>query len=166
MMNMRFDHTEWSKTSRYWLSLPDEDSITQRFHGYFMSHQLYKITAWNGNIPLLGSFQYGVTVSLSTGNLIVRNTVSEIYPYGLGIWNWQIFRGQGNDSLQIATFYRPVNPALGYGSGSVYEQHLNFLNSIKIRICTIKALIMDLEEKIDKCTKEGDLILLLGDFND
>ena len=45
-----------------------------------MIHQLDTITTCNEHDPFLGSFQYGGTASLSTGNLMVRKTASRQIP--------------------------------------------------------------------------------------
>ena len=68
--------------------------------------------------------------------------------------------------MRIATFYRPVTSSQGRGPGSLYLQHLTYFNSTKRRICQRQRLLNELKEEVDKCKKEGDLILLMGEFNE
>ena len=68
--------------------------------------------------------------------------------------------------MRIANFYRPVPPSQGVGPGSVYSQHLNYLNITNRRICPREGFLNNLKEEVDKWKKEGDLILLMGDFNE
>ena len=126
-----------------------------------MTQQLDTITACNEHDPLIGSFQYGGTASLYTGNLTARKTASGREPSGLVICIWKEFRGKGNSSLRIATFYRPVAPAQGGGSGSFYSQHLKFFNYISRRVCPIQGLLQDLKDEIGKWNREGYLIFLM-----
>ena len=91
-----------------------------------MSQQLESNMACNTHDPFLGSFQYGGTASLSTGNLTGIKIAQGKDLSGLGRWSWQKSRGQGNASPRIATFYRPVPPAQGVVPGSVYLQHLTY----------------------------------------
>ena len=68
--------------------------------------------------------------------------------------------------MRIANFYRPVPPSQGVGPGSVYSQHLNYLNITNRRICPREGFLNNLKEEVDKWKKEGGLILLMGDFNE
>ena len=95
-----------------------------------MSQQLDSITSFNQQDAFLGPFQDGSRTSLSTGNLTGRKTAPGRYPSGLVRWSWQKSMGQGNASLRISIFYRPVPPDQGDVPGSVYFQHLNLFNSI------------------------------------
>ena len=98
--------------------------------GHFMSQQLDSITSFNQQDAFLGRFKDGSRASLYTGNLTGRKTASGRYFSGLVRWSWQKIMGQGNVSLRIAIFYRPVPPDQGNVPGSVYSQHLNLFNSI------------------------------------
>ena len=84
MMDTRLNIIGLSETSRHLTSLPDEDRTHQRFRGHFMRQNLDTTTSCNEHNPFLGSFQYGGTASLSTGNLISRNAGLGRYTYGLG----------------------------------------------------------------------------------
>ena len=97
-----------------------------------MSQQLDYTTSYNQHDTLSGSYQYGGTLSLSTGNLIVRTIKGGSHFSGLYIWSWQRFRGKVEGSLRIVTIYRPVPPATEVGAGSVYAEHLTHLHNIKI----------------------------------
>ena len=94
-----------------------------------MSQQLDSITNFIQHYPFLGPLQYGMTASLSTEKLTVRETSSGRDPSGLGRWSWHIFRGQVNASLKIATLYRTVPPAQGGVPVSVYSQHITLFNT-------------------------------------
>ena len=78
-----------------------------------MSQKIDSITACNKHEILLVPFKYGGTDSLPTGNIMSRKTSSVRDPFGLGRWSWQKFRGQGNVSQIIPTFYMSVYPAQG-----------------------------------------------------
>ena len=97
-----------------------------------MSQQLDSITACNQKDAFLGPFQYEGTAYLSTGNLTGRKTDSGRYPPGLERWSWQKIMGQGNESLRISIFYRPVPPDQRAGPGSA-QQSLNEMGHHKPR---------------------------------
>ena len=109
-------------STRY--NIYDKDTITQKLLGHFMIQQLDTITTFNDHDPLSVPFQYVLTASLYTGNLIVNKTDPGRDPSRLGIWTWQRFRGQWNASLLIATFYRHISPSHGGGKAYFFVQNL------------------------------------------
>ena len=113
-----------------------------------MSQQLDYTTSYNQHDTLSGSYQYGGTLSLSTGNLIVRTIKGGIYFSVLYRWSWQCFRGKVETSLRIETIYIPVPPATGVGAGSVYAEHITHLHNIKILQCPIVSFIEYLGKEI------------------
>ena len=115
-----------------------------------MSQQVDSKTAFNKHDPFLGTFQYGGTASLYTGNLTGRKIAPGKDLYGLGRWSWKQFRGQGKASLRISTFYRPIPQAQVGVPGSVYSQHLTYFNSTNRRICPRQGFIEDLKEEVYK----------------
>ena len=60
MLVMKFYHIGIAETSRHWTYLQEEDRITQRLRGHFMSQQIESITACNKHEPFLGPLQCGV----------------------------------------------------------------------------------------------------------
>ena len=68
--------------------------------------------------------------------------------------------------IRIDTFYRPVPPEKGAGEFPVYSQHLNYFNSSSRRTCLRKGFLQYGKEEIEKRNREGDIILLMGDFNE
>ena len=69
------------------MSLPDEDEIPQRFIGHFIRQQLDSTTSYKRYDTLSVSYQYGGTLSLSTGNLTGRRIDEGIDLSGLGRWS-------------------------------------------------------------------------------
>ena len=57
-----------------------------------MSQQLGSKISYNQYDTPSGSYQYGGTLNLSTGNLIRIITEGGIYYSGLGRWSWMRFR--------------------------------------------------------------------------
>ena len=76
MFDLKFDHIVLSETSIHWSFLKEEDRIPQIFRGCFMSHQLDSNTICNEHDTFLGPLKYGITASLSAGNLIGRKIAS------------------------------------------------------------------------------------------
>ena len=70
MLDKGFGNICLSDTGIHWPFLLDEDKIPQILRGHFMSQQLDYTTSYNKHDTLSGSYQYGGTLSLSTGNLI------------------------------------------------------------------------------------------------
>ena len=145
-MDKNSNHLGLSETSRYWPSLQEEDILSQRFRGHFMSCQLDAITACNQHDSLLGPFQYVGTTSLYAGNLKGRKTSSGNDPSGLGRWSYQRLRGQGSEPLRISTLYRPAPPAQGKGQGYVYYHHTTHFNKSCRRIPPRQGFLTDLKE--------------------
>ena len=96
---------------RHWTPLSDEDRIPQRFWGHFMRQQLDTITACNEHGPFIGPFQYGGTVYLSKGNLMVRNTVSGRDPLEIhqekAHRSWRVLIGKNQQGV-----YDPVTNSI------------------------------------------------------
>ena len=97
---------------------------------------------------LSGSYQFGGTASLATGNQSDREIGSDSDTTGIGIWSWQIFRGQGKSTLRIATLYIPVLPNQRGGTGSFYEQHLNLFNNMGRIECPRYTFLLEVLEAI------------------
>ena len=115
---------------------------------------------------LSGSYKFGGTESLATENLSGSKIVSGSYATSLGRRSWKRFRGQGNATLHMNTFYRPVPPNQGGGTGSVYSQHPNLFNDTVKRDCPRHASLLDFAEAISTLYKEGHQIIVAGDLNE
>ena len=146
MLDLKFDQIGFVEIFRHWPSIQEEDINPQRFRGHFMSQQLDSTTAWNKHDSFLGPLQYGITYSLSTGNLTGRNIAPGKDPSNLGRRSWQNFRGQGKASMIIDTFYRTVPPSQGRVPGSLYSWHLTCFNTTYRIICPRKGLLNNLKE--------------------
>ena len=162
----KMDHLGLAETGQHWPSLQYDDRKPHRFIGNFMSHQLDSTVAYNKHDMLSGSYQFGGTASLDTGNLSVRKVGSESDAIGLGRWSYQRFRDQKNSTLRISTFYRPVPPNQCGGTGSMYAQHLTLFNNTGRIECPRYAFFLDFAEEISIWSKEGDQIIVSGDLNE
>ena len=144
MLEKGFDHIGLADSVRHWPSLPDEDKTPHILREHFVIQQMDSTTSYNSHDILSGSYQYGGTLSLSTGNIVIRRIEGGGYLSGLVRWSWQRFRGKGEASLRIANLYIPVPPATGLGSGSVYAQHLTHFHNINILKFPRVAFLKDL----------------------
>ena len=88
MLEKGFDHIGLEDTGLHWKLLTDEDKIPQIFIGHFISQQIDSTTSYNQNDTLAGSYQYGGTLRLSTGNLIGIIIEGGRDLSGLGRWSW------------------------------------------------------------------------------
>ena len=100
------------------------------------------------------------------GNLIGRIIEGGIYFSGIRRWSWQRFRCKGESSLRIATLYRPVPPATGGVSGSVYAQHLTHFHNINRLKFPIVAFLEELGKEIESRKEKGYRIIIMGDINE
>ena len=115
MLEKGFGHIGLVEIGRHWPLMPYEDKTPQRFRGNFMSQQLDYTTSYNQHDTLSGSYQYGGTLSLPAGNLIVRTIKGWRYFSGLYRWSWQRFKKSRSitmdcNSLQSSTpHYRSMS---------------------------------------------------------
>ena len=149
MLEKGFDHIGLAGTGPHWTSQPYEDKIPQRFRGHFIRQQIDSTTSYNRHDTLSGPYQYGGTLSLSTGSFTGWRIERGKYFSGLGRWSWQQLRGKWEASLQIAGLYISVPPDTGGGAGSVYSQHLTHLHNINRLQCPRVAIIKDLVREIE-----------------
>ena len=81
-----------------------------------------------------------------TDDIITIKKKSDRDITGLVSWDWQRFRGKGDASLCVFTFYRTVTPFSGGVPGSFYVQHLIHLSNIKRRECPREAFMIYMSE--------------------
>ena len=130
-----------------------------------MSQQLDVTTAYNFHKYLSVPYQHGDTSSLNTGKLMGRRLQYGRDNQGLGRCSWQQFRGRGETSINIITFYKPVPPAAGWGPGSVYAQQLTHFANLNRQECPRTDFLSDLSDDIIIWNSKGYQIILMGDIN-
>ena len=85
----KFDHVGLADTGRHLPPLPDGDIILHKICGNFISQQIDSSSDYNHHCNLLGSYQHGVTTSLTDGNIYGRRIYSGRNISGLGRWSGQ-----------------------------------------------------------------------------
>ncbi len=81
----------------------------------------------------------------------------------LGRWSWIRLRGSNGRTLRVISVYRPV---ISTGATTAYLQHRSVLLEQGIDECPRKKLMTDLKESLEKWIKEGDQLIVGGDFNE
>ena len=94
MMEKCFGHIGLEDTGRHCPLLPYEDKIPHRFRGHFIIQKIDYITSYNQHDTISGPYQYGITLSLSNGNITGRTIKGGGYFSGLYRWSCQRFRGK------------------------------------------------------------------------
>ena len=85
----------------------------------------------------------------------------------MGRWSYLALRGRGGQQVNIVTVYVPNKPSRGGGGTTVYSQmELDYLQIRKKIANPRKALLKDLSQFISKEHQEGNVTILMGDFND
>ena len=166
MTYIKMNRLGLAETGRHCTYLQEDNKMPQQFRGHFMSHQLDSTVAYNKHDMISVSYQFGGTASLATGNLLGRKIGSVSDATGIGRWSWKIFRVQGNATLRIATFYRPILPNQGGGIWSVYAQHLTLFNKTGRRECQIHTFLLLFVKAISTWSKDWDQIIVSGDLNE
>ena len=148
MNKNKFNHIGLSNTGRHWNSLPKDYICLQRFCGNFMSNQLDSATYFNFYDSLSDPYQHVGTSSITTESLIRRRVDPRRDNSGLVRWSWKLFRGIGEASLYIVTFYIPVPPTTGRDPISVYIQHMTHFSNLRRREFPSFFSLSDLSEDI------------------
>jgi exonuclease III len=84
-------------------------------------------------------------------------------PTGLGRWTWARIRGKGGITFRYASVYCPCENR--EGKIAVWTQHKPFLQSRNDDRDPRKAFLEDLQDQVKQWIKEGDQVLVCGDFN-
>ena len=152
-----------TQPDRRWDIIPDEDHFDERFRGHFPSQQIRTAVGYNRNDKEGGKRQWGGTAMMTVGETAAKVWQVGSDRHGLGRWTWQRLRGKGGASIRIATAYRPS----GRGkTESVAAQHTRYFDSIKRDIEPIAAFYEDLKAEIKMWLKDGDQVVVMGDFNE
>ena len=108
--------------------------------------------------------QPGGTAMISTNNMALHARDTEIDQSKLGRWTWTRYRGKDNLITRIITVYLPNKPT-EWGDRKVYFQQQKALIIDSITEYPLKIFWEDLWEMVDTCQKDGEQIILMGDWN-
>jgi exonuclease III len=103
----------------------------------------------------------GVSIILNN-SLAHRSTIPQHDPTGLGRWTSILINGKQNFATRIICAYRPCKSS---GPETAYMQHALHFHRINKKSDPRKLFMDDLATAILQWQKEGEKIILVGDFN-
>lgn len=185
----QFDTVGLGELNRYWKNMAHEDQFRRRFSGQW--EHMHTRCAYNKQDTLTkGDSQVGGTALISIDQAAHRAVGSGIDASGLGRWVWTRFAGQGGKHLRVVQSYRPCRST---GPNTVYAQHQRYFDSIvktpaelvylnrhgtlkktddaETAVLHTRGLIptsrflYDLKADIKAWQEEGDILIVMGDFN-
>jgi Reverse transcriptase (RNA-dependent DNA polymerase) len=144
-----------------WQNIEAENNLYERFKGKL---EFAKYICSNNHDPnYIGIGQSGGTLTVLNGNICGRIIESGKEKHMLQRWSWVKLRGQHNKSVVIVNTYRPVK---SNGILSAYQQHKRGLLTLDIDECPRANLLQCLKTQILEWHKEGNQVILTGDFNE
>ena len=148
------------ESSTNWDKLRYEHRLQERTKGWWESVQWS--TAHNRLDEHSGKYQPGGVVLGLINTLVHRASRPGDDKVGLGRWCWARLRGKYNVTIRIVAVYRPC-----YSTGplSTYQQQLRHPDFQKPQ-CPKARFMVELLEAIREWTSAGELLLVMGDFND
>ena len=152
-----------TQPDRRWDLIPDEDHFDGRFRAHFPCQQIRPVVGYNRHDKESRKRQWGGTAMMTVGEAAAKVGQVGSDKQGLGRWTWQRMRGKAGASIRIVTVYRPS----GRGkTESVAAQHIRYFDSIKRNVEPIPAFFEDLKNEAQAWIKEGDQLVVMGDFNE
>ena len=144
-----------------WKKLEEKHSLWERTEPWFSMRRL--AVGYNSADKLSMRSQYGGTAIMAIDKAAHKVTLTGADNSGLGRWAWINIRGKRNQIYRLVSVYCPVRPSAMkgcQGQDTVYAQHLRHTSKEPI-----KAFWEDLKEDIAQWQKEGNKLIIMGDWN-
>ena len=125
-------------------------------------HVVYSMSS--GEIPSTSLFQQGGTMQLSRNRIVGR--VLESFSDAMGRWSIQKIQGSENRVITFISVYQAANVPFDPSTNSTYTQQVLMMRAMGDSTDNPRTkFAIDLEELIKQCQRDGELIVLAGDFN-
>ena len=121
--------------------------------------------AFNKN-EVRNTFQRGGVCIHTCGPILATTTTTGNDPRNLGRWSWFKFHGSDGIVVRVVSVYIPCKNLDPTQSGSVYAQHRRYYLRKNIESCPIENLKNELLNEIDQWVRNGEKIIVCGDFNE
>ncbi len=163
MKDHDFDVFAMAETNANWKRISKNNTIWSRTRGWFENQRL----SAQHNIHDDKGYKYqpGGTALLTQGDLALRHIASGGDERKLGRWAWQHFRGKNDLRLRIISVYVPHKNHTA-GKINAYSQQQDALLKMGLTEDPITLFWNDLWTFVDKCTDNGEQIILAGDWNE
>jgi exonuclease III len=149
------------ETNITWQKIPAAFQPNQRFKENF-EHVNTIFSNNTTNLDICDTRQPGGTMILSLSSMCSRAFAWGTDPTKLGRWTWVRYKGK-HCTLRVICTYRPV---YSHNINGSYQQQLNYFLMRGESICPRKKFLQDLSESITLWQKSGDLLIIMGDFNE
>lgn len=112
------------------------------------------------------AFQWGGTSLIAIDEAAVRIKEVTKDESGLGRWCTMLFEGKHNHKVRIISAYNPCKTTDVRKVHTVYNQHRRVFNAKGNKNCPRLQFRMDLIRYVQSCTRKGEMIIMLMDFNE
>jgi len=111
-------------------------------------------------------FQWGGTSIISVNEAASRVTETTKDDTGLGRWSAMLFEGKNDHKVRVISAYNPCKTSDPKKMHTVYNQHRRHLLAQGNNNCPRLQFRLDLIQRIQSWRKDGELIIILMDFNE
>ena len=147
-----------AETNVNWGKVRNRDTLWDRTKQWFRDRKIG--VSYNTRQRITTREQPGGTATIATNDMAHRFQSSGFDKSGLGRWSWIRVTGKQNCVTRFVSVYGP-SARSGAGTNTVYEQHLEFLQTDPI-----KDFWNSLAKEIMEWQNKGEQLILMGDWNE
>jgi len=168
----QIDIVSLTKVNKDWRCVPTENTVWAATSTWRERRKIQ--VSHNTTGPQVREHQIGGTISMAFDSVSFRISDREQDSRGLGRWSWMDLNGVGGLKTTIITAYCPANSS---GLGGCYTQHLTYMRMHCKELesschfipetinCPRQLFGNDLRKFVEERIKQGNQIILMGDFN-
>lgn len=154
------DVVGFAEVNKDWRNIPQSQTLWEATSGWFEYQRL--ITGINQRINSSSQIQFGGTLLLTINETAHRIVATDKDPRLLGRWTSVLLNGKNGKKCRMVCAYCPC---ISTGPTSVYAQQTAGLAQQNIHECPRKVFWDDLKTYIQQRQEQGEVIILLGDWN-